>query len=117
MNKRKVRSVNVSYRERLRCPGSLTARSGEHCPIWIALTISRRAIQTGQCAPDLAVRDSGPLSHSRWMTCAIRVLRLFISQTSPTSELKMVVNYIVKTYSPVWFTIKRYLSVKYGPTH
>ncbi|GBM45436.1 hypothetical protein AVEN_56278-1 [Araneus ventricosus] len=27
-----------------------------------------RAIQTGQCAPDLAIRDPGPLSHSRWLT-------------------------------------------------
>ncbi|GBL84599.1 hypothetical protein AVEN_191065-1 [Araneus ventricosus] len=34
-----------------------------------------RAIQTGKCAQDMAVRDPGPLSHSRWLTCAIRVLR------------------------------------------
>ncbi|GBM08658.1 hypothetical protein AVEN_228011-1 [Araneus ventricosus] len=66
-----------------------------------------RAIQTGQCAPDLAVRDPGRLSHSRWLTCAIWVLRLFISQTNPTSELKMFVNYIMKTYAPVSFAIKR----------
>ncbi|GBN55952.1 hypothetical protein AVEN_104928-1 [Araneus ventricosus] len=33
-----------------------------------------RAIQTGQCAPDLAVRDPGALSHSRWLTCVNRVL-------------------------------------------
>ncbi|GBO24661.1 hypothetical protein AVEN_185344-1 [Araneus ventricosus] len=46
-----------------------------------------RAIQTGQCAPDLAVRDPGPLSHSRCLTCAIQVLRFFIFQTSSTSEL------------------------------
>ncbi|GBM79004.1 hypothetical protein AVEN_227232-1 [Araneus ventricosus] len=26
-----------------------------------------RAIQTGQCVSDLALRDSGPLSHSRWL--------------------------------------------------
>ncbi|GBL93969.1 hypothetical protein AVEN_76692-1 [Araneus ventricosus] len=37
-----------------------------------------KAIQTGRCAPDLAVRDPGPLSHSRWLTCTIRVLGLFI---------------------------------------
>ncbi|GBO43333.1 hypothetical protein AVEN_207343-1 [Araneus ventricosus] len=34
-----------------------------------------RAIQTGQCAPDLAVRDTGSFSHSRWLTCANWVLR------------------------------------------
>ncbi|GBM61515.1 hypothetical protein AVEN_17058-1 [Araneus ventricosus] len=75
------------------------------------------AIQTGQCAPDLAVRDPGSLSPSKWFTCAIRVLCFFISQTSPKSELKMLVNYIMKTYAPVWFVIKRQLSVKYGPEH
>ncbi|GBL78521.1 hypothetical protein AVEN_65130-1 [Araneus ventricosus] len=64
-----------------------------------------RAIQTRQCAPDLAVRDLGPLSHSRWLTCAIRVLRLFISQTSPTREL-MLVNYVMKTYAPSGLPLK-----------
>lgn len=76
-----------------------------------------RAIQTGHCPPDLAVRNPGPLCHSRWLTCANRVLRLFISQTSPTNEVKILVNYIMKTYAPVWFDIKRYQSVKYGPKH
>lgn len=76
-----------------------------------------KAIQTGDCAPDLAVKDPGPLSHSRWLTCANRVLRLFISQTSPTNELKILASYIVKTYAPVWFDVKRYHSVKYGPKH
>ncbi|GBM30459.1 hypothetical protein AVEN_153317-1, partial [Araneus ventricosus] len=37
-----------------------------------------RAIQTEQRAPDLAVRDPGSLSHSRWLTSANRILRLFI---------------------------------------
>ncbi|GBN09874.1 hypothetical protein AVEN_31844-1 [Araneus ventricosus] len=45
-----------------------------------------KANQTGQCALDLAVRDPGPLNHSRWLTCANRVLRLFISQTRSSSD-------------------------------
>ena len=75
------------------------------------------AIQTGHCTPDLAVKDPGPLSHSRWLTCANRILRLYISQLSPTNELKILASYIVKTYAPVWFDVKRYHSVKYGPKH
>ncbi|GBL75922.1 hypothetical protein AVEN_234256-1 [Araneus ventricosus] len=31
-----------------------------------------RAIQTRQCPPDLAVRDPGPLSYSRWLTWAVQ---------------------------------------------
>ncbi|GBM50307.1 hypothetical protein AVEN_219076-1 [Araneus ventricosus] len=34
-----------------------------------------RAIQTGQYAPDLAVRDTESVSHFLWMTCANSVLR------------------------------------------
>ncbi|GBM19130.1 hypothetical protein AVEN_105817-1 [Araneus ventricosus] len=76
-----------------------------------------KTIQTGQWAPDLAVRVPGHLSHSRWLTCAIQDLRLFISLTSLTGELKMLVNYTMKTYASVWFAIKRYPSVKYGYNH
>lgn len=76
-----------------------------------------RTIQTGNCTPDLANRDPGPLSHSRWLTCANRVLRLYISDSNPSNELKILVQYIMKTYAPVWFDIKRHYSVKYGPKH
>ncbi|GBN04670.1 hypothetical protein AVEN_167832-1 [Araneus ventricosus] len=76
-----------------------------------------KAIQTGQWTPDLAERVPGPLSHSRWLTCAIQYLRLFISETSLTGELKMLVNYIMKKYASVWFAIKRYPSVKCGYNH
>ena len=76
-----------------------------------------KAIQTGHCEPELAVKDPGPISHSRWLTCANRVLRLYISQTSPSRELKTLVDYIMMTYAPVWFDIKQNHSVKYGPKH
>lgn len=75
------------------------------------------AVSTGLCGPELAVKDPGPLSHSRWLTCASRVIRLYVSQTSPTNELKILTNYIVNTYAPVWFDIKRYPTVKDGPKH
>lgn len=76
-----------------------------------------RAVNTGICNPDLAAKDPGPISHSRWLTCANRVLRLYVSQSSPTFELKTLANYIVKTYAPVWFDIKKNWTVKDGPKH
>lgn len=76
-----------------------------------------RAVKTGECAPDLAVKDPGPLSHSRWLTCANRILRLYISEVKPSDELKMLVSYIMKIYAPVWFEIKMHPSVKFGPVH
>ncbi|GBN08532.1 hypothetical protein AVEN_160065-1 [Araneus ventricosus] len=35
-----------------------------------------RASLTGHCTSDLAIRDPGPLSHSRWLTCAKACLTL-----------------------------------------
>ncbi|GBL84233.1 hypothetical protein AVEN_118628-1 [Araneus ventricosus] len=75
-----------------------------------------RAIQTGRGAPDRAARDPLPLGHSQGLTCTNQVL-CFICQTNPTSELKVLINCIVKTYAPVWFAIKRYQSVKDGSKH
>lgn len=76
-----------------------------------------RAVISGFCDPELAVKDPGTLSNSRWLTCANRVLRLYVSQISPTSEMKTLVNYIVKTYAPVWFDIKMHYTMKDGPKH
>lgn len=76
-----------------------------------------RAVNTGICNPDLAAKDPGPISLSRWLTCANRVLRLYVSQPSPTIELQTLANYIVKTYAPVWFDIKKNWTVKDGPKH
>lgn len=76
-----------------------------------------QAIQKGECPPDLALKDPGPMSHSRWLTCANRVLRLYVSTECPSEELLTLTKYIVKTYAPVWFSIKKYPSVKFGPKH
>jgi hypothetical protein len=57
--------------------------------------------------PNLVVRDSGTHNHSRWLTCANRVLRLYISEIKPFYELKTLTSYIMKMYASVWFDIKR----------
>ncbi|GBL99672.1 hypothetical protein AVEN_249723-1 [Araneus ventricosus] len=46
------------------------------------------AITLGNCPEDLANRDPGPLFHSRWLTAAKRVLRLYISSSDPSGNLK-----------------------------
>ena len=51
-----------------------------------------RAVKTGECAPDLAVKDPGPLSKSWWLTCANRILRLYISEVKPSDEIKLLVS-------------------------
>ncbi|GBM90441.1 hypothetical protein AVEN_124689-1 [Araneus ventricosus] len=51
------------------------------------------AITLGNCPEDLANRDPGPLFHSRWLTAANRVLRLYISSSDPSGNLTEIVGF------------------------
>lgn len=76
-----------------------------------------KAIKSGHCPEDLSIRDPGPLSHSRWLTAANRVLRLYTSLPDPSENLKQIVVFILKSYMPVWFTIKKSKYFTDGPKH
>lgn len=76
-----------------------------------------KAIQSGHCSEDLSICDPGPLSHSRWLTTANRVLRLYISMKSPSENMIQIVTFILKSYMPMWFTIKLSKSFTDGPKH
>lgn len=49
------------------------------------------------------------------VNCANRVLRQYLSTKNLTNELKTLENYIIKTYAPVWFDIKRHHTAKEDP--
>ena len=76
-----------------------------------------QAISKGQCLDELARRDPGAISHSRWLTAANRMLRLYVSTCNPSENLKILVTYIIKVYAPVWFAIKSKSSCKFGTIH
>lgn len=59
----------------------------------------------------------GPLNHARWLTLAIRILRLYVSTARPTSQLKDVAEFVVLVYAPIWFQIKAMPSCVNGPKH
>ncbi|GBO32978.1 hypothetical protein AVEN_50262-1 [Araneus ventricosus] len=65
-------------------------------------------MKSGKAKQDLAVRDPGPSSHSRWLTTANRTLRLYLSEESATPELQEIVIFILKSYMPIWFSIIKY---------
>lgn len=75
------------------------------------------AVSTGECSVDLLNRSPGKLSHSRWLTLANRILRLYVSTENPTSELKELTKFIVKVYAPLWFQIKCNSSCVNGAKH
>ncbi|GBM51385.1 hypothetical protein AVEN_168771-1 [Araneus ventricosus] len=65
------------------------------------------AVKSGSSPEDLFVSEPGPLSHSRWLTTANRVLRLYLSIKNTTDEHKILVSFNPKSYMPVWFHIKK----------
>jgi hypothetical protein len=64
------------------------------------------AIKTGHVAESLAKREPGPLIHSRWLTTANRILRLYVGTETPSTTLVILTEYVLRVYAPVWFTIK-----------
>lgn len=64
------------------------------------------AIQSGVCSEDLARQDPGRLAHSRWLTAANRMLRLYVATARPSANLKVLVSFVLKVYVPSWFAIK-----------
>ncbi|GBL98512.1 hypothetical protein AVEN_111632-1 [Araneus ventricosus] len=75
------------------------------------------AVTLGHCPEDLSNREPGPLSHSRWLTAANRVLRLYISLSDPSGNLKEINGFILKSYMPVWFAMKNSKYFTDGPKH
>ena len=76
-----------------------------------------KCISRGEVPDDMVHRNPGKLAHSRWLTTANRVLRLYVSTAEPTDLLKTVVEYIMKVYAPVWFQIKVSSSSENGAHH
>jgi hypothetical protein len=76
-----------------------------------------KAVMSGQCSPDLAERKPGPMAHARWLTTASRTLRLYVGQDQPSDNLCILVTYIVKVYTPVWFAVKSKPFCTDGPRH
>lgn len=75
------------------------------------------AVSEGQCFLGLSKRNPGALNHSRWLTTANRLLRLYVASVEPSVNLKDLVTYVMKVYAPMWFSIKRQSSCKDGARH
>jgi len=65
-----------------------------------------KAVSDGHCPEDLAKQEPGTLNHSRWITTANRILRLYIAKAEPSNSLQILATNIVKVYAPMWFNIK-----------
>ncbi|CAG4928614.1 unnamed protein product [Colias eurytheme] len=75
------------------------------------------AINCGHCSISLSKKNPGKIVHSRWLTMANRLLRLYVSTTSPTENLIHLVTFILNVYAPMWFFIKTKPTCIYGAKH
>ncbi|KAK4882474.1 hypothetical protein RN001_005793 [Aquatica leii] len=57
------------------------------------------------------------MAHSRWLTTANRLLRLYISTKNPSYNLTILTEYVMKVYAPTWFEIKIRPSCRHGSYH
>lgn len=76
-----------------------------------------RAVSKGRVSEELAKRKIGPICHSRWVTMAIRILRLYCSERSPSEILQAIVRYIMNVYAPMIFKLKQKSSIVHGALH
>jgi hypothetical protein len=76
-----------------------------------------QAVTSGECPQQLADCQPGPLAHSRWLTTASRILRLYVAEKTPSANLVTIVTYIVRVYTPMWFEIKTKPSCSDGARH
>lgn len=76
-----------------------------------------QAVSKGHCPCDLALRKPGLMNHSRWLTTANRILRLYVGLDTPSNNIKTLVTFIIRVYAPTWFAIKTQPSCKDGAKH
>ena len=57
--------------------------------------------------PDLQKLQIGPIVHSRWLTLACRILRIYTSTKQPSKSLVQLTNFCLKISFPTWFNIKK----------
>lgn len=80
-----------------------------------------KAVKTGQLTRDVGLTKAGPIVHSRWLTTADSILKLYMSKHKLEGvlleRLETIVTYIVTIYCPMWFEIKRKHSWLEGPRH
>ncbi|GBN98614.1 hypothetical protein AVEN_8127-1 [Araneus ventricosus] len=56
-------------------------------------------ISHGECYSDLALRNPDPVAHSRWLTTAGRILRLYVVTEKPSDNFIILATYIMKIYA------------------
>lgn len=75
------------------------------------------AISSGVCDPHLAARKPGPMNLKRWLTFASRILRVYVTKSNPSEDMKTLTMFIMKVYVPFHFIVKNEPQAIHGSRH
>ena len=79
------------------------------------------AVREGVFPARMALLEIGPVNHSRWLTTANRLLRLWVSKhglkRKNLKNLQLIVEFIIGVYYPCWFNAKVKHCWIEGPRH
>ena len=59
------------------------------------------AVISGHCSLELAARQMGPVSHSRWITLALRIIMFYMTFEDAPFEIARLANFVVKHYMKI----------------
>lgn len=76
-----------------------------------------QAVGEGICSTSLAEKNPGKMAHSRWLTTANRILRLYVATKDPSENLQILATFVIKVYSRIWFEIKTQPGLENGANH
>ena len=74
-------------------------------------------IVTGIPNPKLLHMRLPTIHKARWLTTAIRILRLYVQTENPSLNLRKAVKLIILWYFPMFCMIKRYPLIQEAPRH
>lgn len=79
------------------------------------------SIVKGKLHPKVAALKCGKLAHSRWLTCGMRCMLLYMSKhdlgPDDTEVLKLIATWVTQVYLPMFFEIKVKHYITDGPCH
>ena len=73
------------------------------------------AIVVGSVDEELHFLEVGPIVHSRLLTLACRILRLYVLKHIALADLQAIVRFCISVYFPTWFEIKKQNQMIHGP--
>ena len=72
------------------------------------------AVMVDSVDEDLQFLEVGPIVHSRWLTLACRILRLYVSKETPSANLQAIAHLCISVYLPTWFETKKPNQIIHG---